>query len=546
VKSKLNHHRTSKEKIFGIAPHGYPLEKSHFLQSPYQNIHPHKRSVLPKSYEEEAEHTVEVNTEKVEKYIEKAEYNIIEAINESICKALKLAGENPSHETLYKLVKKVEKAIKHIVVKNLKQTIAYIIEIHGVEEPSKHEIHEHITKAVHKIVKSADKIFKKTIEALGENPTEKEVKYALEKVEKLLAKVMDKTVRKTLISLFKLEEETEEYYHEKEKRSDAPEATEVESKDAEVEAKDAEVKSKPAEAESKVESKAAEVESKEAKVEAKEAEVESKAVDAETKEAKVESKDAEVKSKATETTGKQERHFAAEGFSTKKIIQCGKRSRVYGHSDHYKVEKAVEESVESDAAKLVGYTDEKPKNIRQSKRAKRDGRFYNGYVPECKGKTIKVYGVDGHNSSPLTDLAGKTHPNTCHMHSGDYLKYTHHELKNTVYGKLSKAGGSDQKYGNYFIEIVKNPHGYHEDIVISLDVNNKYQYDATEVKVFVGCDGGHDHAEKENICVDKSYPYLAVAEKGLNEFVFAVPDKYMCHGGHYHIAIVVDICDSKE
>jgi hypothetical protein len=527
----LNHHRASKEKIFGIAPQGYPLEKSHFLQSPYQHVHPHKRSIHSKSYEEEAEHTVEVNTEKVEKYIEKAEHNIIETINKTICKALKLAGEDPSHDTIHKFIKKVEKAIKYIVIKNLKQTIAYIVEIDGVEEPSKHEIHEHITKAVHKIVNSADKIFKKTIEALGEDPTEKEVKYALEKVEKLLAKVVDKTVRKTLISLFELEEESEEYYHkdyyhEEEKRS---EATEVKSKEAGFESKDTEA-----------EAKAVDPETKEAKVE-------SKAAKSESKEAKVEVKDAEVKSKATETTGKQERNAVTHSYSTtSKILQCGKRSRVYGHSDHYKVEKAVEESVENDAAKLVGYTDEKPKNIRQSKRAKRDGRFYNGYVPECKGKTIKAYGVDGHNSRPLKELAGTTHPNTCHLRSGDYLKYTHHELKNTVYGKLSEAGGSGHKYGNYFIEIVKNPHGYHDDIVISLDVNNKYQYDATEAKVFVGCDGGDDHFEKESICVENSYPYLAVAEKGLNEFVFAVPDKYMCHGGHYNIAIVVDICDSKQ
>jgi GTP cyclohydrolase I len=491
----MNHHRTSKEKVFGIAPHGYPLEKSHFLHSPHHPVHPHKRSALPKSYEEEVEHTVEVNTEKVEKYIEKAEYNIIKAINKTLCKAIKLAGENPSQETIQKLILKVEKAIKYIVGRNLKKAIIHIIEIDGVEEPSKHEIHNHILEAIHKIVKSADKIFEKIIEALGEDPTEEEVKLALKKVEKLLAKIVDKTVRKTLISLFELEEETEEeWYHEKEKRADEPKAAEVEAKDADVE-----------------------------------------------------SKDAEVESKATKTTGKQERHAAAPIYSRpRKSLQCGKRSRVYGRSDHLKIEKAIEGAVESDAAKLVGNTDKKPRSIRQSKRAKRDGRFYNGYVPECKGKTIKAYGVDGQNSRALKELAATTHPNTCHLLSGDYLKYTHHELKNTVYGKLSEAGGVGQKYGNYFIEIVKNPHGYHDDIVISLDVNDKHKYDATEAKVFVGCDGSHEHPGKENICVEKTYPYLAVAEKGLNEFVFAIPDKYMCHGGHYNIAIVVDICDSKE
>ncbi|KAH6950637.1 hypothetical protein DER45DRAFT_619164 [Fusarium avenaceum] len=529
VKSESRHHRTSKEKVFGIAPKGYPLEKNHFLQSPHHLVHPHKRSALHKSYEE-AEHIVEVNTEKVETYIEKAEYNIIKAINKTLCKAIKLAGENPSQETIQKLILKVEKAIKYIVVRNLKKTIAHIIEIDGVEEPSKHEIHNHILKAVHKIVKSADTIFEKTIEALGEDPTEAEVKLALKKVEKLLAKIVDKTVRKTLISLFELEEETEEeWYHEKEKRADEAKAAEVESKEAKVEAKDAEV-----------ESKAAEVESKEAKVKSKAAEVESKA-------AAVESKEAKVESKAAETTGKQERQASVPIYSRPaKILQCGKRSRVYGHSDHLKIEEAVEVAVESDAAKLVGNTDKKPRSIRQSKRAKRDGRFYNGYVPECKGKTIKAYGVDGQNTRALKDLAFTTHPKTCHLHSGDYLKYTHHELKNTVYGKLSEAGGAGQKYGNYFIEIVKNPHGYHNDIVISLDVNDKHKYDATEAKVFVGCEGSREHLGKENICVEKSYPYLSVAEKGLNEFVFAVPDKYMCHGGHYNIAIVVDICDNKE
>jgi hypothetical protein len=221
--------------------------------------------------------------------------------------------------------------------------------------------------------------------------------------------------------------------------------------------------------------------------------------------------------------------------------QNNKRTEVYSDS---KIEKLVEKAAEKAALKLIEkIDDDESKSIRQSKHAKRGAKFYNGYVPECKGKIIKAYGVDGLHSAPLKNFGSSSHPNTCSHHQGDYILYSHEELKNTVYGKLYESNGGDDKFGNYFVELVTAHDSYSKDIVVSIDVSDKYQYEATEAKVFIGCDPGFDHQSGENICAEKTYPYLAVAEKGLNEFVFAIPDKYMCH--EYYVAIVVDFCDNK-
>ncbi|RGP57757.1 hypothetical protein FSPOR_11954 [Fusarium sporotrichioides] len=216
--------------------------------------------------------------------------------------------------------------------------------------------------------------------------------------------------------------------------------------------------------------------------------------------------------------------------------QNNKRTEVYSDS---KIEKVVEKAAEKAADKLLKKLDSEE----SKSQSKRDAKFYNGYVPECKGKIVKAYGIDGLHSAPMKDFSSSTHPNTCHNHQGDYVLYSHEELKNTVYGKLYESHGGDNKFGNYFIELVKGHDSYTKEIVVSIDVSDKYQYEATEAKVFVGCDPGIDHQASDNICSEKTYPYLAVAEKGLNEFVFAIPDKYMCH--EYFIAIVVDFCDTK-
>ncbi|UZP34163.1 hypothetical protein NXS19_001979 [Fusarium pseudograminearum] len=198
--------------------------------------------------------------------------------------------------------------------------------------------------------------------------------------------------------------------------------------------------------------------------------------------------------------------------------QNSRRTEVYSDS---KIEKVVEKAAEKAADKLINKLDKEE----SKSQSKRDAKFYNGYLPKCKGKIVKAYGIDGLHSGPLKDFSVKSHPNTCRDHQGDYVVYSHDELKKTVYGKLYESHGGDNKFGNYFIELVKGHDSYSKDIVVSIDISDKYQYEATEAKVFIGCDPGIDHHSSDNICSEKTYPYLAVAEKGLNEFVFAIPDK---------------------
>lgn len=213
-----------------------------------------------------------------------------------------------------------------------------------------------------------------------------------------------------------------------------------------------------------------------------------------------------------------------------------------------KVEKTVEKAVEQAAAKIVENLDgthgHKSKTHHTHHHPKRSVKFYNGYQRECEGKLKKAFGVDGHYSHPLKKLS------YCSKHDGHYLRYQYEDLKSSVSGKLI-AGHHDYdhekhdghyKVGKYYIELVKKDH--HNEIVISLDLKDNHEYHATKAAVYVGCDGGSDSYDGHNICHHKSYPYQAVEEKGLNEFSFAIKDKYQCRG-HYYIAIFVELCDKK-
>ncbi|KAK7418687.1 hypothetical protein QQZ08_011161 [Neonectria magnoliae] len=164
-------------------------------------------------------------------------------------------------------------------------------------------------------------------------------------------------------------------------------------------------------------------------------------------------------------------------------------------------------------------------------------KYYNGEKYNCDGKLVSTYGVDGHHSHCLSELAYTTHPNTCQGHNGHYLKYCKSELKHGVSGHL-KAG--DKDFGHFYIQLEKN--GRHEnDIIVAVNLDDNHKYIATEMAVFVGCDGGCDGYHQPNICLPHTYPSFAVEEKGLENFAVAIRDDFKCHGDYY-IAIHVEIC----
>ncbi|RTE74553.1 hypothetical protein BHE90_011011 [Fusarium euwallaceae] len=242
-----------------------------------------------------------------------------------------------------------------------------------------------------------------------------------------------------------------------------------------------------------------------------------------------------------------------------KTVKIDKREPNNSIYSDVKVEKTVEKAVEQAAAKIVENLDgthgHKSKSHHTHHHPKRSVKFYNGYQRECEGKLKKAFAVDGRYAHPLKKLS-YSHPNTCSKHDGHYLRYQYEDLKSSVSGKL--IGGHHHhnhhshndyekhddhyKVGKYYIELVKKDH--HHEIVISLDLKENHEYHATKAAVYVGCDGGSDSYDGHNICHHKSYPYQAVEEKGLNEFSFAIKDKYQCRD-HYYIAIYVELCDKK-
>ncbi|KAL2684678.1 hypothetical protein Neosp_005763 [[Neocosmospora] mangrovei] len=226
----------------------------------------------------------------------------------------------------------------------------------------------------------------------------------------------------------------------------------------------------------------------------------------------------------------------------------GSSASVYSDA---KVEKTVEKAVEQAAARIVENLDnDKSKSHHTHHHPKRSVKFYNGYQRDCEGKLKKVYAIDERYSHDLKKLSYNSHPNTCQKHDGHYLRYQYEDLKSSVSGKL--INGHDYHkhdkhdtygtYGKYYIELVKKDH--HNEIIVSIDLKDNYEYTATKAAVFVGCDGGQDSYDGHNICHHKSYPYQAVQEKGLNEFSFAIKDKYQCRGDYY-IGIYVELCDKN-
>ncbi|PCD44872.1 hypothetical protein AU210_000322 [Fusarium oxysporum f. sp. radicis-cucumerinum] len=196
--ARVTHERKFREKLFVI-------DAGH-----WGGKGAHKRSLESKSNKATEATELEANSAKVEEYIEEAEDNISNAIEEVIRKAVKKAGSDPTSGTILKYVRKVEKAIKSIIAENIKKTITYIVTIEGVAEPEEELVIECLARAISEIIKAADKIFAKTLEALGDNPSDEEVEHAIKKVLKLLEKIIDKEVRKALITIFELEEETAE------------------------------------------------------------------------------------------------------------------------------------------------------------------------------------------------------------------------------------------------------------------------------------------------------------------------------------------------
>ncbi|KAF4993725.1 hypothetical protein FDECE_13331 [Fusarium decemcellulare] len=227
-----------------------------------------------------------------------------------------------------------------------------------------------------------------------------------------------------------------------------------------------------------------------------------------------------------------------------KHAKIGKRSGGHVYSD-VKVEKSVEKAVEVAAAKLVEKVegDHSHKQYSHSRgHSKRSGaKFFNGYSPECEGKIKKAHGVDHYNSRPLKELARYSHPKTCHKHDGHYLRYDYKDLKRTVSGKL--VGTHDySKFGEFAIELVDKKG--REEIIVALNLKHQHGYKAHVAAVYVGCDGGSDSYHSPNICRHETYPYVAVEEKGLNEFAFAIHNKHQCRGDYY-VAIAVELCDKK-
>ncbi|KAH7179544.1 uncharacterized protein B0J16DRAFT_402901 [Fusarium flagelliforme] len=580
-KEKANHQQKQNEKYAAV----------HYEQHPHKYGHYSKRSALPGHGDE----VVEIDTSKVDKYIAKAEYNINDGISKAIYKTINSAGEDPTTGTIIKFYKKVEKAIKYIVFKNLKKTVHHITHVDGIKEPESHEVDKKIYKAIKYILEAADEIFTKTIDALGEDPTEKEIEYAVAKVEKLLARVVDKYVREAIIEIFDLEYITEKSYgyyekHEKYGKRQVQNVTESAANAT------ATAANSTVEAASKKEDQAANrfmrlfmrqdsqnatavnatadaanatetqtlmrfMRRQEPSVEnATEASINAtaqavadvaEAVNATAEAANVTEtqtlmrfmrrQDQKATDSAANTTTQavadveQALNTTSEAANTTES-QHSKRATVHVYPDGKMVvgqPKIFQWEGAYHPIKFVG-----------KKNGKRDGaKFYNGYVPECKGKVVKAYGIDGQHSAPMKEFASDTHPNTCYKHHGDYVLYSYDELKGTMYGKLYESNGGDKKFGNYFIEMVKGRDSYAEEIVVSIDIHDKFQYEVTEARVYVGCTPGTDDHHGSNICSEKTYPYMSVAEKGLNEFVFAFPDVYACD--EYFIAIVVDFCDNK-
>ncbi|KAJ4134796.1 hypothetical protein NW768_004401 [Fusarium equiseti] len=580
-KEKASHQQKQNEKYAAV----------HYEQYPHKWGHYSKRSALPGHGDE----VVEIDTAKVDKYIAKAEYNINNGISKAIYKAINSAGEDPTTGTIIKFYKKVEKAIKYIIFKNLKKTVHHITHVDGVREPESHEVDKKIYKAIKHILEAADEIFTKTIDALGEDPTEKEIEYAVAKVEKLLARVVDKYVREAIIEIFDLENITENSYgyYEKHEKYDKRQVQNVTESATNATATAA---NSTVEAASKKENQAANrfmklfmrqdsqnatavnttastvnstetqplmrfMRRQESSVKnATEASINAtaqavagvaEAVNATAEAANVTEtqtlmrfmrrQDQNATDSAANTTaqavagGEQALNATSQAANTTES-QHSKRVTVHVYPDGKMVvgqPKIFEWEGAYHPIKFIG-----------KKNRKRDGaKFYNGYVPECRGKVVKAYGIDGQHSAPMKKFASNTHPSTCHKHHGDYLLYSYNELRNTMYGKLYESNGGDKKFGNYFIEMVKGRDSYSEEIVVSIDIHDKYQYEVTEARVYVGCTPGTDDHHESNICSEKTYPYISVAEKGLNEFVFAFPDVYVC--GEYFIAIVVDFCDNK-
>ncbi|KAF7542291.1 hypothetical protein G7Z17_g11699 [Cylindrodendrum hubeiense] len=103
----------------------------------------------------------------------------------------------------------------------------------------------------------------------------------------------------------------------------------------------------------------------------------------------------------------------------------------------------------------------------------------------------------------------------------------------TVRSQIATSGS--KTFGSFFIELVKS------DIIVAVDIEDNHKYVATEVAVYVACDGGCDDAGHANICLPATYPSLAVEEKGFDSFAFAIEDEFKCHGD-YFFAIYVEVC----